>query len=165
MPEARVKYLGSKMAFEGVSGSGHRVIMDGAPEVGGENQGIRPMETVLVALGGCTGMDVVSILQKMRVPFASFEMNITGHRVDTHPKIYDHITIRYEFQADKDHADKMIRAVTLSQEKYCSVSAMLAKSARIDADIVINGEVVHTLTSHPAASTDHAGTEDRLTSP
>ncbi|MCY0898159.1 MAG: OsmC family protein [Firmicutes bacterium] len=144
MPEARVKYQG-KMAFEGISGSGHRVLMDGAPEVGGENRGIRPMETMLVGLGGCTGMDVVSILEKMRVPLTSFEMGIVGHRVDTHPKIYDHITIRYEFQTDVAHTDKVIRAVSLSQEKYCSVSAMLAKSAKIDAEIVINGEVVHRL--------------------
>jgi putative redox protein len=148
VPNAKVTYQG-KMVFEGVSGSGHRVTMDSAPEAGGENQGIRPMETVLVGLGGCTGMDVVSILNKMRVPFSAFDMEILGKRAGEHPKVYEHITIRYRFNADRADADKIVRAVNLSQDKYCSVSAMLAHSARIDAEIYINDEAI-TSVSHGA---------------
>lgn len=137
MPNAKVTYRG-KMVFEGTSGSGHQVVMDSSPESGGENQGIRPMETVLVGLGGCTGMDVVSILNKMRVPLESFDMEILGKRADEHPKVYEWVTIRYRFRCDEEQAEKVVRAVSLSQEKYCSVSAMIAKSARIDAEIYIN---------------------------
>jgi len=135
------------MLFEGVSDSGHRVVMDSAPEVGGQNQGIRPMEMVLVALGGCTGMDVVSILNKMRVSYTHFRMEAEGQRADEHPKVYRHITLKYIFEGDGEAKDKFMRAVTLSQEKYCSVSAMLAKSATIQADVILNGETIGTLVS------------------
>ncbi len=144
MPNARIHYQG-KMLFEGVSGSGHRVMMDSAPESGGENQGIRPMETVLVALGGCTGMDVVSILNKMRVEFQSFDMEILGKRREEHPRAYQYITVRYQFDADEADLEKITRAVSLSQEKYCSVSATLEASARIEAEIYINGNLKGTL--------------------
>lgn len=144
MPNAKVSYRG-KMVFEATSGSGHQVVMDSAPEVGGENKGIRPMETVLVGLGGCTGMDVVSILNKMRVSFEGFDMEILGKRADEHPKVYEHITVRYRFGADRADEEKIVRAVSLSQEKYCSVSAMLAQSAKIDAEIFINDDLVKTL--------------------
>lgn len=147
MPNAKVIYR-QKMTFEGVSGSGHHVLMDSSPEAGGDNQGIRPMEMVLVGLGGCTGIDVVSILNKMRVSFSAFEMELLGQRADDHPKVYTWVTIRYHFEASRDDADKIVRAVTLSQEKYCSVSAMVGATARIDAEIYINGEALTTL-SHP----------------
>jgi len=141
MPKATVTFKG-KMAFDGVSDSGHHIVMDSAPEVGGENQGVRPMEMVLIGLGGCTGMDVVSMLNKMRVDYQTFDMEIVGDRTDEHPKVYEHITIRYRFDGDPLAVDKVVRAVTLSQEKYCSVSAMLEKSARIDAEVMLNGDVV-----------------------
>lgn len=144
MPTAHVSFRGNMM-FEGVSGSGHAVVMDSAPEAGGENQGIRPMETLLVGLGGCTGMDVVSILNKMRVEFDSFDMEISGDRAEEHPKVYNRITIRYRFAGQNLDPEKVTRAVTLSQEKYCSVSAMLNKSAAITADVIINDETVATL--------------------
>lgn len=144
MAKAIVDFQGA-MTFKGTSGSGHSVVMDSAPEVGGQNQGIRPMETLLVGLGGCTGMDVVSILNKMRVPFQTFRIAIDGERATEHPKVYTNITMRYEFEADQPEVEKFVRAVRLSQEKYCSVSAMLAKSARIDAAVVMNGEVVEEL--------------------
>ncbi len=144
MPNATVSFQG-KMVFEGISGSGHHVLMDSSPESGGANQGIRPMETVLVGLGGCTGMDVVSILEKMRVATKSFDMEILGKRAEQHPKVYERITIRYRFSGNLADSDKIIRAVTLSQEKYCSVSAMLAKSADITAEVYINDTLVTTL--------------------
>lgn len=144
MPNATVSFR-ENMVFEGLSGSGHRLLMDSSPETGGANQGMRPMETVLVGLGGCTGMDVVSILNKMRVNFSGFEMEILGKRAAEHPKVYERITVRYRFLADITDADKIIRAVTLSQEKYCSVSAMLVKTAHIDAEVYINDEEVSSL--------------------
>lgn len=145
MSNATVTYR-QNMVFEGVSGSGHHVLMDSSPDVGGDNQGIRPMEMVLVGLGGCTGMDVVSILNKMRVPFTAFEMEIAGSRADDHPKVYTAVTIRYRLEGNRDDVDKFIRAVTLSQEKYCSVSAMVGATATIDAEVILNGETISTLT-------------------
>ncbi|MCL5116425.1 MAG: OsmC family protein [Firmicutes bacterium] len=139
-----------KMLFEGNSPSGHQVFMDASPDVGGENKGVRPMEMVLLGLGGCTGIDVISILNKMRVAYEAFDMEIEADRAEDHPKIYEHIRIRYRFQGDEGQQDKFVRAVTLSQEKYCSVSAMLAATARIDASVEINGTVVTTL-SHGGA--------------
>lgn len=144
MARAVVTHQG-KMVFEGMSGSGHQVVMDSSPEAGGTDRGVRPMEMLLLGLGGCTGIDVVSMLNKMRVPFERFEMAIEGDRVETHPKIYKNITIRYQFTGPDIAPDKIIRAVTLSQEKYCSVSAVLAASAHIDAEIEINGEVIERL--------------------
>ncbi|NMP22108.1 OsmC family protein [Sulfobacillus sp. DSM 109850] len=116
--------------------------MDSAAEVGGQGQGIRPMEMVLLGLGGCTGIDVVSILQKMRVPFDRFEIAVDGERADEHPKIYRHIRVRYQFWGEGLDSDKVWRAVSLSQDKYCSVSAMLKQAATMEASVEINGQRV-----------------------
>jgi putative redox protein len=133
------------MAFEGLSESGHRIIMDASEEVGGENRGVRPMELVLLSLGGCTGMDVVSILRKMRVTYTAFEIEIDADRVLTHPKVYERLMLRYRLEGDRASSDQIIRAVKLSQEKYCSVSAMLARTAEVLVEIVLNGETIYPL--------------------
>lgn len=133
------------MAFEGLSESGHRIIMDASEEVGGENRGVRPMELVLLSLGGCTGMDVVSILRKMRVTYTSFEIELDADRVLTHPKVYERLMLRYRLEGDRASSDQIIRAVKLSQEKYCSVSAMLARTAEVLVEIVLNGETIYPL--------------------
>ncbi len=133
------------MAFEGLSESGHRIIMDASEEVGGENRGVRPMELVLLSLGGCTGMDVVSILRKMRVTYTSFEIELDADRVLTHPKVYERLVLRYRLEGDRASSDQIIRAVKLSQEKYCSVSAMLARTAEVLVEIVLNGETIYPL--------------------
>ena len=122
--------------------------MDSAPEVGGQNQGVRPMELTLIALGGCTGIDVVSILNKMRIVVEEFKMDMDGTRAPEHPKIYRTIQLNYRFKADEAAADKILRAVHLSQEKYCSVSAMLGAVAVIEANIYLNGQLLETLQSH-----------------
>ncbi|POB10979.1 MAG: OsmC family peroxiredoxin [Sulfobacillus thermosulfidooxidans] len=119
--------------------------MDAAPEVGGQNSGVRPMDLTLIALGGCTGIDVVSILQKMRAPVKSFTMDIDGDRAPDHPKVYTTIVINYRFETEHDIQDKISRAVHLSQEKYCSVSQMLVKAATIEARIYINGNLAETI--------------------
>lgn len=133
------------MAFEGLSESGHRIIMDASEEVGGENRGVRPMELVLLSLGGCTGMDVVSILRKMRVTYTAFEIEIDADRVLTHPKVYERLMLRYRLEGERASSDQIIRAVKLSQEKYCSVSAMLARTAEVLVEIVLNGETIYPL--------------------
>lgn len=141
MTSVVVRHQG-QMVFQGENASGHRVTMDSSPEAGGSNQGVRPMEMLLLGLGGCTGIDVVGMLEKMRVPFERFEIAIQGERADDHPKVYRDIGIRYQFFGDAIAKDKVLRAVRLSHEKYCSVSAMLQASASVSAAVYINGERV-----------------------
>ncbi len=127
MPKVEVKFVDG-MTFIGKGDSNHWVVMDGAETVGGSNAGTRPMELVLVALGGCTGMDVVSILRKKRVKFDKFEIKITGERAEEHPKVYTKVDIEYTIYG-KDIKEKDVeQAIELSQSKYCSVSAILKKS-------------------------------------
>lgn len=141
MPTATVSWV-KGMQFSGVSGSGHTVTIDSSPDVGGQNAGIRPMELVLVALGGCTGIDVVSILNKMRVPFTALRIETEGQRQSEHPQVYERVVVRYYVEAPDDGLDKIKRAVHLSQEKYCSVSAMVAKTAVVRAEVYLNEALV-----------------------
>lgn len=137
MTSVVVKHVGG-MQFAGDNLSGHRVMMDASAEAGGLNQGVRPMEMLLLGLGGCTGIDVASMLEKMRVSFDRFEMAIQGERQEEHPQVYRHIDIRYQFWGDDIDAARVMRAVRLSQDKYCSVSAILAQSAEVEAQVYIN---------------------------
>ncbi len=121
----------TQMRFVGTAESGAHITLDALPEHGGTGQGPSPMETVLLALGGCTGMDVVSILQKMRAPLEGLEVRITAERADTHPKVFTRITLEYVFSGPGLKADQVKRAVDLSQEQYCSVSAMLRRTAEL----------------------------------
>lgn len=123
----------SGLRFLATPDSGHSVILDSAEG----DSGPRPMETVLIALGGCTGMDVVSILKKMRVPFEAFWMEIEAERAPTHPKVYTHIVVRYRFKGQDLPLDKLERSVQLSTEKYCSVMAMLRCTAKIETKVEI----------------------------
>ncbi len=118
------------MKMQAITPSGHTVIMDAAPEVGGTNQGPRPMELVLVALAGCTAMDVLSILRKKRQPLEGFAMEVRGERAPEHPKVYTDIDLLYIVKGNVD-PQAVVRAIELSATKYCSVSAMLNKTARI----------------------------------
>jgi putative redox protein len=112
--------------------NGHNLIIDAAEEHGGTNQGPRPKALLLNALAGCTGMDVVSLLKKMRVEFSDFTIDVTGELTDEHPKIYHTITLNYRIRlANPADKDKMEKAVTLSQDKYCGVSAMLGKASML----------------------------------
>lgn len=127
MPKIEVKFVDG-MTFIGKGESNHWVVMDGAETVGGSDAGTRPMELVLIALGGCTGMDVVSILRKKRVKFDKFEMKISGERAEEHPKVYTKIDIEYIIYGKEINPKDVEHAIELSQSKYCSVSAMLKKS-------------------------------------
>jgi putative redox protein len=118
--ESRVVWKGG-LRFEGIGPSGHPVVMDASKEVGGDDSGPRPTEMVLYGLGGCTGIDVVMLLQKMRQQVSGVELRITAQRADEPPQRFTDIHIQYEVTgSDLDEA-KVQRAVQLSAEKYCSV--------------------------------------------
>lgn len=131
--QATVKWKGGA-AFEATSGSGHTVIMDGPPDAGGQNLGVRPMEMLLLGLGGCTAFDVVFILQRGRHPVSHCEVEIQAERAETPPKIFTKIHLHYKVAGEGLAEAAVKRAVALSAEKYCSASIMLAKSAEISHD-------------------------------
>lgn len=114
----------------------HTFTVDAKPEAGGAGLGPRPKGLLLSALGGCTGMDVVSILAKMRVPLEGFRVEVEAPLTEDHPRVYSSIHIRYVFKGRDLPMDKLERAVQLSQERYCGVSAMLAKAAPVTQEIV-----------------------------
>jgi putative redox protein len=128
------------MAFAGRTGSGHDVVMDAREDVGGENKGPRPTELLLTALGGCTGMDVVSVLKKMRVEFDRFEMAIEADEGPEHPKAFTDFRLVYRLWAADGSADQFRRAVELSQTKYCGVSALYKKGANVGYHLELNGK-------------------------
>ena len=132
---SRVTYKDG-MAFD-VELQGFHFDVDAEPHVGGANRGPRPKALLLSALGGCTGMDVVSILKKMRMPFESFAVEVTGELSDEHPKYFKTLHVRYHFTGKELDRSKIERAVELSQTQYCGVTAMLGKSAVITTEILL----------------------------
>lgn len=127
----------NKMAFE-AEVSGHKLIMDAVPEVGGENRGPRPKELMLASLLGCTGMDVISILEKMRVEVADFNIDIEADVTEEHPKHYEAIHIIYSFKGKDLPMDKLEKAIELSQDRYCGVSVVYKKAMKITYEIRVN---------------------------
>jgi putative redox protein len=113
-----------EMAFSGATASGHEIKMDASEEVGGQNGGARPMELLLHAVAGCTGIDIISILKKMRLEPTSFHMEVDGERADDHPKRFTSMNIHYALEGELPE-EKVIRAIRLSKDKYCSVSHSL----------------------------------------
>jgi putative redox protein len=129
----RVKWM-DNMTFVGESASGHAVVMDGPPDQGGRNIAARPMEMVLLGMGGCTAFDVVSILRKARQAVTGCQVEIKAERADAVPAVFTRIHVHYAVSG-KDLAEKHVeRAVQLSAEKYCSVTVMLSKTAEITHD-------------------------------
>ena len=128
--EATVRWAG-RMTFVGKAGTNHLVPMDTSPEFDGDDSATKPLELLLIALGGCTGMDVVPLLKKMRQDVTAVELNITAERSEDHPKVYTRIDLEYVVAGRNLEEDKVKRAVELSQEKYCSVSAILKKSCPV----------------------------------
>ena len=120
------------LRFSATTGTGHEIVLDADPEFGGANAGPRPIEMVLVASAGCTGMDVVSILKKMRQPVTGYRVHATGERRDEEPRIFTRIVIEHILQGDLDEA-KVAHAVELSEDKFCSVAAMLRGVVQIEA--------------------------------
>jgi len=134
--KARIKWI-ENVCLMGESESGHTLIIDGAPDIGGRNLGIRPMELVLIGLGGCTAMDVLSILKKQRQHFTDFAIDIQGQRADDHPKVYTAIHLHFIITGRNLNETHIKHAIDLSAEKYCSVSAMLGKTATMTYDYEI----------------------------
>ncbi len=114
------------MAFDALV-SGHHVLMDADPEWGGEDGGARPKALLLAAISGCSGMDVVSILNKMKLPEYQFQMDLEADSTSEHPVVYHTIRVWYRFQGESLPQEKIVKAVKLSTEKYCGVIAMLRK--------------------------------------
>ena len=134
--KCRIKWL-DHMSFVGESGSGHSVVMDGAPEAGGRDLGIRPMEMLLLGLGGCTAFDVVSILHKSRQKISDCEVEIEAERAAEIPKVFTHIQLHFIVSGRELDKIKVAKAVSLSADKYCSASRMLEKTATITHDFEI----------------------------
>ncbi len=131
--KARVKWVDGAMMV-GESGSGHAIVMDGAPEYGGRDMGVRPMEMLLLGLGGCTEFDVVHILKRGRHELAACEVEIEAERADKDPKVFTKIHVHFKVSGP-GLTDKVVsRAVKLSAEKFCSASLMLSKAAEITHD-------------------------------
>lgn len=128
--KARIKWIQDVM-FLGESGSGHSVVMDGAPEAGGRNLGFRPMEMMLLGLGSCSAFDVMLILKRGRETVTDCVVEIDGERAETDPKVFTRITMRYVVTGKALDRNKVERAVKLSAEKYCSASAIMAKTAEL----------------------------------
>ena len=128
--KAIVKHI-KGVTFIGKSDSNHWVTMDGPESFGGSDAGSRPKELLLIALGGCTGSDVITILQKKKVQISNFEMNISADVAEEHPQVFTKINVEYVFHG-KDIQEKDVeRAIELSQTKYCSVTHMLNKAMQI----------------------------------
>lgn len=134
--KARIKWI-EQASFIAESGSGHALVLDGAPEHGGRNLGIRPMESVLIGLGACTAFDVVSILRKSRQPVTDCVVELDAERADEAPKVFTRIRMIYRVTGKGLDESRVHRAVELSTEKYCSVTAMLRERVEISHEIVI----------------------------
>jgi putative redox protein len=134
--KVRIKWL-DHMSFVGETGSGHTVVMDGAPEFGGRDLAPRPMEMLLLGLGGCTAFDVVMILQKARQDMTDCQVEVEAERADTEPRVFTRIHVHYIVTGRGVQGRHVERAVKLSSEKYCSASVMLGATATITHDFEV----------------------------
>ncbi|MBE7526669.1 MAG: OsmC family protein [Nitrosomonas sp.] len=125
------------VSFLGQTGSGHSVLMDGAPEAGGKNQGPRPMEMMLLGLGGCTAFDVVHILRKGRLAITGCQVEMDAQRATEDPKVFTHIHLHFIVTGKDLDPRQVERAIQLSAEKYCSASMMLKATVNITHDYEI----------------------------
>ncbi len=128
--KSRIKLV-ENMQFVGTADSGHAVIMDAPPSVGGNNSGAKPSELLLMGLGGCSGMDVVSILRKKKQDVTNFEMNVDGETAESHPRSFIGIHIEYVITGRNISDDAVKRAIDLSIDKYCMVGNTINKNAKI----------------------------------
>jgi|SRR5690348_3414029 putative redox protein len=146
--KARIKWV-EDVSFIAESGSGHGILLDGAPESGGRNLGARPLELLLMGLGGCTAFDVVTILRKGREKVTDCVVELEADRAPSEPKVFTRIHLHYRLKGRGLAPAKVERAITLSAEKYCSATAILEKTAKITHD----WEVLEEEDSRPAAVT------------
>lgn len=134
--KVRIKWV-EDVSFVGESETGHAVVLDGAPENGGRNIGMRPMEMLLIGMGACTAFDVVTILKKSRQPIVDCVAEIEAERANEIPKVFTKIHVHFVITGDNLNETQVERAVKLSAEKYCSASIMLSKSVEITHDYEI----------------------------
>ena len=134
--KASLKWLG-EVSFEATSGSGHRIVLDGAPEHGGRNAGIRPMEAMLIGMGACSAFDVVSILKKARQAVSDCVVELEADRAAEPPKVFTQVRMRFVVTGKNLRPAAVERAVTLSAEKYCSATAMLRPTVDIRHEVQI----------------------------
>ncbi len=147
--KTRIKWT-EGVSFVGEAGSGHALVIDGAPEHGGRNLGARPMELLLMGMAACTAFDVMLILRKARQPVADCVVSAEGVRADDPPRVFTRIHVVYTVAGRGLDRRQVERAVRLSEEKYCSATVMLAKTAQVTSEvIVIDGDRVP---EAPAAS-------------
>ncbi|MDB5985460.1 MAG: peroxiredoxin [Nevskia sp.] len=134
--QARIKWI-ENAAFVAESGSGHAIVVDGPPEIGGRDLGPRPMELMLMSVGSCSAVDIVMILKKARQPIDACEVEVAGKRAETDPKVFTHIHLHFIVSGAGLSESHVKRAVALSAEKYCSASIMLQKAAEVTHDYEI----------------------------
>lgn len=135
--KANIAWQQEGVSFRGLTGSGHTVIMDGAPEAGGKNSGPRPMEMILLGLGGCTAFDVVHILRRGRQAITGCEVEMDAQRAEMDPKVFTHIHLHFIITGNNLDPKQVERAINLSAEKYCSASMMLKATVDITHDFEI----------------------------
>lgn len=134
--KARIKWV-EQVAFVAESGSGHAMVLDGAPEAGGRNLGPRPMELLLMGMGACTSFDVVTILKKSRQPVVDCVAELEAERANEDPKVFTKIHVHFKVTGRGLKHNVVERAVQLSANKYCSASVMMAKTAQITHDFEV----------------------------
>jgi putative redox protein len=135
--KARVKWV-EAVTFVGESGSGHAIVLDGAPESGGRNLGVRPMESVLIGMGACAAFDVVSILKKSRAHIHECTVELEAARAEETPKVFTRVHMHFIVAGQDVKESQVKRAVELSATKYCSATAMIEKTAVVSFDYVVN---------------------------
>jgi putative redox protein len=129
-----------RLSFSGTADTGFSLPLGAKPQVGGDNDGFRPMELIALGMAGCTAMDVISILQKKRQEITSFEVIVNGQRADEHPRVFTHIDIEYRIRGvDVDEA-AVKRAIELSETKYCPAQAMLGDVVPIELKYTIESD-------------------------
>lgn len=136
--DAKVTWKGTGLAFEGAANSGFKLALGSNTEVGTNDDGFRPLELLLVGLGGCTAMDVISILQKKRQDVTSFEIQLHAERAEDHPRVFTDVVVEYILTGKDLDPAAVERAVELSVTKYCSAQAMLSKAANITHKITLH---------------------------
>ncbi len=137
--KARIKWI-EQASFLAESGSGHAVVIDGAPEHGGRNLGIRPMEAVLIGVGACTAFDVVAILKKSRQRVSDCVVELEADRAEQPPKVFTRVRMVYRVSGTDLDPSRVERAVTLSAEKYCSATAMLRDRVEIRHEVIVEND-------------------------
>lgn len=125
--QARIKWV-ENAAFTAEAGSGHAIVVDGPPDIGGRNLGVRPMELMLMSVGSCSAVDIVHILKKARQPVTDVQVEVKGERAETEPKVFTKIHLHFIVTGKGMLANQVERAVKLSAEKYCSASIMLGRA-------------------------------------